>query len=483
MKIVVQNSFSKFSGVISPDADSLMKQLLTYKNEIGAEKGMLFNRMKYYKRVGQMQKYHAAIARVKKLDATEIVCLYKDGSFPTGLLNIVVEGLKVLNIEFSIEDQRKVPTQDALLRWNNKPWEPRYYQKEMIEVGLKHGRGVFQAAVGSGKSLVMAYLIKELAVTTLIIVPSKGLSSQLYNDFSAWFGDRNVDVLDAQKVRKLKKMKPISIITIQSCASLKKSGEFKKLAENVQSIHIDEVHHSGSSSYFSLLEDLDHVFYRFGYSGTFLRNDSKTLDMWSFMSNVLFNYPAHQAIKDGFLTPMEVLTHKLDGRSSNNYKTEYDRHYSGNAQLLQRIYEITQIDQNAQILVLVSLKDKCGKIIHEYLNTLGVPNKYLSGDDSIEDIDQGIEDFNDKKLRILVGSSVFGEGRDIRSTDHLIMAQGGKSQIVMVQAAGRLVRLYEGKLVGYLHDFKFENTRYMSKHLTNRLDTYKRNFECPIRYV
>lgn len=465
------------------EADQVLKQMLTYRNEIDGERGLMFSRMKYFKSQGLMQKYYACVARIKKLEETEFVCLYNNRTFPTGLLNLVVEALKALSLPYELVDSRAVPGRDALLRWMNKPWDPRYYQNDMIRLGLEHGRGVFQAAVGSGKSLIMAYMIKELSVTSLIVVPSRGLSNQLYNDFSVWFGDRNVDILDAQKIRKLKKVKPISIITIQSCASLKKSGEFEEFAKNFEAVHYDEIHHAGSSSYVNLLPDLEHVYYRFGYSGTFLRNDNKTLDMWSCISNVLYNYPAHQAIKEGFLTPMEVLVHKMDGKANRDYKKEYDKNYCANPDLLQRVLDITQIDLNSQVLVLVSRKDKSGKIIHEYLNTLGIQNAYISGDNSKDEVNEAIEAFNSKKVRILIGSSVLGEGIDIRSTDHLVMAQGGKSEIVMVQAAGRLIRLYDGKFKGYLHDFQFRGTKYMEKHLDDRLDTYKRNFECPVRYV
>jgi superfamily II DNA or RNA helicase len=457
--------------------------MLTYRNDIDGEKGMLFNRMKWWKQNDEMQKYHAAIARIKKLDATEFVCLYKDKHFPTGLLNLVVEALKSFGATYQIVDGREVPKPDALLRWQNKPWAPRYYQQNMIDLGLQQGRGVFQSAVGTGKSLIMGYLIKELSVNSLIIAPSRGLSFQLGNDLASWFGDRNVDLLDASKVRKLKRVKPISIITVQSCASLIKTGEFQKFAQEMGALHVDEIHHAGAATYTNLLPSIEHIYHRFGYSGTFLRNDNKTLEMWGFLSNVLYDYPAHQAIKEGYLTPMEVLIHKLGGKRSKNYQKEYEGNYCGNPDMLKRIHEICMIDPNAQVLVLVKQKDKSGKIIHEYLNTLGVSNAYISGDNTSEQIDATITAFNEKKVRVMIGSSVIGEGIDVRSTDHLIMAQGGKSEVVMVQAAGRLIRLYEGKQLGWLHDFQFTGTEYMEGHLDDRIDTYKNNFACPIRYA
>ena len=78
---------------------------------------------------------------------------------------------------------------------------------------------------------------------------------------------------------------------------------------------------------------------------------------------------------------------------------------------------------------------------------------------------------------------MIGEGLDVCSTDHLIMGQGGKSEIVMVQAIGRAIRLFLGKDVAYIHDFSFSGTKFMSKHFKERTNIYRRNFECEVEYV
>lgn len=480
MKLIVQNSYSKIEGPVHPDIDQLIKQLLTYKNEIEGERGQLFYQLKLAKRHGNNKQYYATMGAIKKLEENEYVCLYKNNVFPTGLLNIVLEGLKALNVNYELFDMRENPGSTAIMRWNNPPPTPRYYQKDMLELGIKHGRGVFEAAVGSGKSLVMGYLIKELSVNSLVIVPSRGLSGQLYNDFVKWFGFGSVKLLDAEKIRKMRSVAPINIVTVQSLASLKKSGEFKNFVKNIDAVHGDEIHHSGAASYGNLLEDMEHVYYRFGYTGTYLRNDCKTLEMWGFLSNVLYRYPAHQAIAEGYLTPMEVHIYQMAGKPNIKYQTEYDNHYCNNPELLERIHNICTSNPQDQILILVAKKDKCGLIIHEYLNTLGVNNCYISGDNSKDEINGTINAFNEKQIRVLIGSSVIGEGIDVRSADHLLMCQGGKSEITMVQAAGRLVRLYPGKKLGYLHDFRFVGTNYMQKHIEDRIDTYVRNFACKV---
>lgn len=483
MKLVVQNSFSKVEGDVSADVTQLLTQVMTYKNDIEAERSQIFYQMKVAKDQNDWRTFHASKAALTKLEANEYVCLYKDQTFPTGLLNMAIAALQALGTQFHLEDLRVSPGETAILRWNNTPWTPRYYQEEMIKLGLESGRGVFEAAVGTGKSLVMAYLIKHISCNSLVVVPSRGLSGQLCRDFSSWFGAGNVELLDAQKIRKMKRPKPISIVTVQSLGSLVKSGEFAEFAKHIDALYVDEVHHAGASTYTSLLRDLDHVYYRYGFSGTFIRNDSKTLEMWSFMSNVLYEYPAWKAIDEKMLTPVQVYMHRMDGRQNYKYQKEYDNNYCANPQLLDKVSEIVQAYPESQILVLVNKKDKCGLVIHEFLNSLGIDNAYISGDNDKDEINNTISAFNEKKIRVLIGSSVIGEGIDVRSTDHLVMCQGGKSEITMVQAAGRVLRLYEGKSMAYIHDFRFENTRYMIKHADAREEIYARNFKCPVIHL
>lgn len=483
MKIVVQNSFCKVEGVMHPDVVQLLTQVMTYKNDIESEKGQLFFQMKMARRNNNNKQYYACKAALTKLEANEYVCLFKDNSFPTGLLNIAVAALDELQSEYELIDLRQSPGETAILRWENSPWDPRYYQKDMIELGLRAGRGVFESAVGTGKSLIMAYLIKNISCNSLIVVPSRGLSGQLHRDFSEWFGARNVQLLDAAKIRKIKKPAAISIVTVQSLGSLVKTGEFAEFAKHIDALYVDEVHHAGASTYTSLLKDLEHVYYRYGFSGTFLRNDNKTLEMWSFLSNVLYQYPAFQAIQENYLTPVEVYMHTMKGYAHVKYQTEYDANYCANNELLEKTADIISNYPDKQMLILVNKKDKCGLVIHEYLKSIGIDNSYISGDNDKDEINNTIAAFNDKRIRVLIGSSVIGEGIDVRSTDHLLMCQGGKSEITMVQAAGRVLRLYEGKSIATIHDFRFEGSRYMIKHADEREEIYERNFKCPIHHL
>lgn len=472
--IVVQNSFCYLEN-FSNNQIELIKKALTYDNQeviyelqqMKIQLGLAF-RYKNYKKIGWLK------SKVADLEENLKICWLKGNRFPTGHLLLVKEAL--LGIKFDIEDLRENNAPKIDYKWNVERLPSRYYQDEMVSLGVEHHRGVFESAVGTGKTFIAQELIYQLKVPTLVVLPSKDLSIQTFNSFSETFGEDSVELVDG--VKKAKTQKPIRICTVHTLTALEKKNALKSILENVGMICIDEVHHAGAKSYSDLLPYFNDIYYRFGFSGTFLRNDSRTLDMWGFLSTVLYRYTAVQATEEGFLTPLKVHVHQIEGLRGSTYHNEYTKNYCQNEELLSAIMNIfnNEVAEGEQLLILVGRKEKSGKVIHEYLNELGISNEYVSGDSKKDVVKQALTNFNSKKTRVLIGSSVIGEGIDIRSTDHLIMAQGGKSEIQVTQAIGRAVRLFPGKEVAHIHDFKFIRTKYLEKHLQNRLDIYKKNF-------
>lgn len=420
------------------------------------------------------------------LEQREMACLLRaDASFPTGLLSIVKEVLKQTNSPvFDIEDLREKPESFIRFKWKKEPPEARYYQQEMREMAEVKERGVFESCVGSGKTLVQAFITMDKRLPTLIIEPSVPLIDQTLNTFQNLFGKTNAQHVTTDDIKKGRKLKPIRLVTVQTLASLQEQNLLQDLIGDIGLLLMDEFHHAASKSYTALLEEMDHIYYRYGFTGTFLRNDSKTLDMWGVLSNRLYHYPAYKAIEDGFITPVEFQIHKLQGVEKMNYQKEYDANYCGSKALLSEILEIVKgISNDDQILILVDRKDKAGAIIHEYLNLHNIENTYISGDDKKAVIREAIEGFNEHTIRVLIGSTVIGEGVDVHSTKHLILATGGKSEIKITQAIGRGVRLHPGKDKAYAYDFLFQGTKFLERHLEERLSIYENQFAGMVKYA
>lgn len=500
-KLIINNSICKFEGVSFEDLNPVMEQLLYYNEEAVHEKISMFGALKKFRKVLSFQKDPKArqkiewtikkiLYKIDKLAESEWVCLLKsDKTFPTGLLSRVQKVINETGLKIEIIDKRVKPQLNQRFEWYNKPFDLRYYQREMVDIAGKNERGVFVSSVGSGKSLIAEYIVMQKSVVTLMIVPSVGLLEQLGTDFLNGFGPLKVDILDAEKVRSKTNLKPIRLITIDSLRSLIKTNDISKLVHDVEMIMVDEIHHAASSSYVDLMPHIDHVYYRYGFSGTFTRNDSKLLDLWGVLSNVLYSYSPKQAIEDGYLTPPTFFVHSLEKAKTkrtkgkkkkgadSQYKKEYESNYCGGAQILMKVADIvTEADEDDVILILVNQKDKAGKIFFRLLRDLDLDPVYVDGDSDKKYVKKVLEDFNKKKIRILIGSKVLGEGINIKPASVLINCQGNKSEIATVQAIGRGVRLFKGKDSLIVHDFRFKGTKYLEKHLEERLDIYERNF-------
>lgn len=358
---------------------------------------------------------------------------------------------------------------------------------ERLELGPYHGVEVdkdnlnllddFTVTHNSGKTRITTELIKEFEVISLLILPSAALVEQTQRVLEEAFGATAVGVLTSDKVKRGARLPPIRLATIQTLASLQKQGLIQEAIGDVGLVYVDEFHHAGSESYTRLLPALDHVYYRFGGTGTFLRNDHRTMELYGFLSNCIYHYPPQRAIEEGYLTPVTYRMYVLDGVQNPDYQREYSANFCGGEPLLTKIHEIvTDVPAEDQILILVDRKEKSGQLIHEFLRERDVESRFISGDDKKAEIIDAIESFNAGKIRVLIGSAVVGEGVDIRATTHLILATGGKSTIKIVQALGRCVRLYPGKDHSYVYDFSFNPSRFMRKHAGMRIGIFREYF-------
>lgn len=474
--VVLNNSYCELQGFDSVTLSAVKTKLTYTDEEVIKQKAYLYNQIKRAR--GKF--VYVLKQKFKDLGPDHVCWLDEHNRFPTGLLHLVQEVLR----NFTVKDIRDKPDPEHTFRWNNQPSELRYYQTEAVDTFIQKGRGVLQMAVGSGKTRTAAEIIKQLGVNTLFVVPSTALLTQAHDVFELAFGSKNVQKITTLDMKKSKKLKPIRVVTIQTLNSINKNGLAKSLIGDVGLLILDECHHSGSDSFTRLLGEFSSIYYRLGLSGTYLRNDSKTLDLWGVCGQVVYDYNAAKATKEGYLTPVEFNMVKLRGKFSNNYQEEYKAAY-GSLEFLESIRDLikTTIPKKNQILILVERKESCGHLIEAFLKENSIGCTYVTGDSSKDEIRDAIEDFNDKKIRILLASTVLGEGCDLRSTDTLILARGGKSEIAITQAIGRAVRLYPDKIKAMVYDFNFRFCKYLPRHVELRVETYEKQFAGKINWL
>lgn len=222
---------------------------------------------------------------------------------------------------YSVENRLPTPTSawshmdtEALLQQFPTPMPPRDYQRAAITHALHHQRCVILSATGSGKSLVLYYLVRARVShgPVLLIVPTISLVSQMLSDWRE-YGWANVDqfvhTITGGKPKHTDK--PVVISTWQSIFTQPETW-FARYS----TILGDECHLYKAESLRGIMEKLPDCPVRIGVTGTL--DDAKSNAL---MVEGVFG-PPHRVARtadlqeQGYLTPIKIQGHFL----------QYDKH-------------------------------------------------------------------------------------------------------------------------------------------------------------
>lgn len=108
--------------------------------------------------------------------------------------------------------------------------------------------------------------------------------------------------------------------------------------------------------------------------------------------------------------------------------------------------------------------------------------EFLSGQDDAIRRKAVLQAVKEKKVDILIGSTIADEGLDVPLLDCLILAGGGKSSTRAFQRVGRVLRLAEGKTKAIVFDFEDE-TPMLNRHAKVRKRLYEQEPAWEIKYL
>jgi superfamily II DNA or RNA helicase len=110
-----------------------------------------------------------------------------------------------------------------------------------------------------------------------------------------------------------------------------------------------------------------------------------------------------------------------------------------------------------------------------------------------EDREYYKKEFNEKRLSIIIATSVFGEGVDIPSIDVLVNGRFQKSEVQTVQGIGRALRTtdgknifnadYKGKLSCEVYDFFITGNKHLATHSEERKKVYSKETKFNIKII
>lgn len=409
--IRIDNSYSRLIG-LTPEQEKAIKDLLSYT-------------------VGSYASYYSGGFGPQKRSL-----LTKGGVFPTGLLPRALDWLLKHDVAFITQDIRVRPAKGmrTSLIGANELYEA---QVKATKAVMDNQRGCISMPTGTGKSRVIASIIANLGVKTLIVVPNLEIKAQLTEVLKGCLPKTcvyRVENIDSPALKELK---------------------------NFDCLIIDESHHVAARTYHKLNKTAwTGIFYRYFLSATQFRNDEEeTLLFEAIAGEVIYKLDYIEAISKGYIVPVESFYVDVPRQNTDAYTW---------AEVYSELVVNNDI-RNAMIATLLQqlIKSFTLCLVKEIAhgNTLskmtGLP--FASGaDESSRDF---IKEFKEGRIKQLIATEgLCGEGTDTVPCEWVVIAGLGKAKSAFQQKIGRAVRNYPGKETAKVVVFRDTSHKWTKSH-------------------
>ncbi|MBI5098546.1 MAG: DEAD/DEAH box helicase family protein [Nitrospirae bacterium] len=340
---------------------------------------------------------------------------------------------------------------------------------------LKHATGTFVAPPGIGKTVIGIKLIAARGVNTLVLVHRKPLLEQWCTQIATFL---NIPVGSIGQIGGGKN-KATNAIDVAMIQSLDKKEEVDHRIRNYGQIIVDECHHVSAFSFERVMMEAN-ARYIVGLTATPYRRDGHHPIITMQCGPVRYKVTPR---KD---TAGSSLKYRLMTRTTNFAYPWSD------GDNIQSLWQPLVMDENRNHMIfddiLNSLEEKRSPIVlterKEHLELLkqklekfvkhiivlhggmraGTRKEMLSKLESIPDTEERL---------ILATGQYIGEGFDDPRLDTLFITMPFSFKGKMVQYAGRLHRLYQGKTEVRIYDYVDENIPVLMKMYKRRLKAYK----------
>ena len=433
----------------------------------------------YKKRVwdGKVRLFHKRTGRIYVGLLTEIRDFLKKSGYSYVLDNTLRE-----YIEQKTYDSKEF---DEFISELNLPYEPYDYQKNAFEAIINSKRRIILSPTGSGKSLiiylVIRFLLQEQFFPIVLIVPTIGLTTQMYNDFqdysknNGWNVEDNVHVIAEGSSRNSNK--PISVSTWQALYDQPKDF-FQKFSVVI----VDEAHTAQAQSLKRILEGATETDYRIGLTGTLKDTKTHIMTIKGLLGDIERVSETRDLQYRGILSNIKIAMisfeyPNLDKQQARNLSYQDESKYIITHQKRnERIVKLASVMEK-NTLVLTSFVENHGKPLYEEISKIN-PETYFVDKDTPKDERERIRQIAEERNGVVIVASyqVFSTGVNIKNLHNIIFAFMGKSKIRLLQSIGRGLRQHAEKDKLYVYDFadnlSFEGKNHSMKHMEERYRIY-----------
>lgn len=333
----------------------------------------------------------------------------------------------------------------------------RDYQKDIVN-GVNNGisKGLtsimIQAPTGSGKSVIIAELLREYLVSgkrILLIAHKIELIEQLYHHVHRWLNFKATILADAKSYRYDPNCQVV-IASIQSWSYRYHHATDRYKVPSADLVVIDEAHHSASQSYTNLFLHYTRAI-KLGFTATPQRLDSKGL---RYLANGVAGYQymvkgiSVQKLMDiGHLSSYKLFgaehTLNADGNvriTAGDYNAHDLEQFVSTELDCQEVVDVWLEFAPYKKTVLYPVSVALSKLYVKTFNDRGIPSAHIDAKTSKTERKAILEDFRQGNILVLGQHSIIIEGVDVPDIEAVQFIRPTRSKVIWFQAIGRALR-------------------------------------------
>lgn len=409
--------------------------------------------------------------------------LTKSGSFPTGLLSMVIACLKKDDIPYEIKQGYTAASSTGPIPETYGPFTLREHDIRAIRACLEAERGLINYAGGAGKTVVECVLASTLIKANrnwkvLILTNLKTVFAQLLK--TAEHSGRNIGMISQghndQDAEIIVGMSQSIISRWKQAKKNKKSlKEFKDFLSSINVLILDETQFAASKTWYSIIMACTAAQYRFGFSGTIRTGDPrKDMRIQAATGEEIARERSIPLIEKGVVA--EPIIVMLDMTTPLRKNIEYQEFYNWAIVKNSKRNEVgIEIASKIPGTMIIIEQIEHGILIAQALENRGIPCCFVHGETPNEIREKAKKRFEAGEIQ-LVTSRVLCTGFDTKGVNCLVILSGGKAPVGTIQRVWRAVRKKSKSQDVKEHilvvDF-IDRGKYIGKHSADRIRIYR----------
>lgn len=468
VKLIVNTVYTQIEGLSQLDIVDAISNLLSY-----SEPGYKFQ---FQYKTGGWDGKNRLLTRTLR--------------FPSGLVDRVFDALKSFGIEAEIVNKIRYPERFSPLKYRGPPLYP--HQVRIVAAALDKKRGMIKSPTGSGKTYAIAHVVGQLNLTTMVYVVSLELLNQMHETIADATG-QDIGIIGGGKCD-IRKINVCSVRTAgAACGQAIKSldeDDVERWTPNERQkkdildvIHassiviLDEAQFAAAQSIRLILRESKDAVYRLGFTATPWRTSGDDILLEAAFGPRICDITASELIEKGYLAQPKIIFrdvpkyHEFVDKKWGDVKKKYINHNDVRDGIL--INNAVKLLEMGRRPLMLFREISHGDRLMEKM-PVDIRARLVNGRMRTADRGKIRDDYRAGLIDILVASTIYDQGVDIKELDALIPCAGGKSTAKALQRVGRVIRTNpeSNKKDAFIVD-TFDQTHFMKEHSLMRYDIYK----------